>query len=315
MTPHRSIHRALDRANRSVYRIGCVTVELLTSVPEVAAAYRALYGPFAIKEPGTEEDARFQVRVYRKRSWRTGLAHYHIESDVDETFTVRHLSRVMPHVEGAINLCIARTLPRYLLLHAAALTCNGVGVIAPGGPGFGKTTLAAALTSRGWQYGSDEFAMIEPRTGTLVPYPKAFSIKSGACELLRSFGLPIGAAPAFDRTDKGEIRLLPARAIRGNAIAGASRVGLIVFPTLAPGAAPMAMPMSQAEAVFEMTRRCFNLLRFRSQAIEILAEVVRGAHCYRIRTGDLRETCRMMEALADRARAPQGPELPSLSAA
>ncbi|MCB9852195.1 MAG: hypothetical protein H6819_03795 [Phycisphaerales bacterium] len=286
---------------RSTYRIGPVRVTLATSEPRVAAAYDALYAPFRINaaEGGTE--ASFEVRVLRRRSRRTGLSHYHITSDVDDVFTVRKMSRVLPHVEGAVNLCIARFMPRYLLLHAAAMTRDGVGVIIPGGPGFGKTTLAAALTSRGWRYASDEFAMIDGRDGSIVPYPKALSIKSGSFDVLKSFGLPVDAAPTFDRADKGAIRLLPACAIRPDAIASATPIRLIVFPSLMPDAAPVATPMSQAESVFEMSRRCFNLLRFRSEAISLLSRIAKSARSERLQSGDLETTCRIMDRLAESA--------------
>ena len=294
-----SVERATDQ-------IGSVGVTLATPIAEVADAYDALYAPFRMSSARTDE-ASFEVRVDRRRSWRTGLAHYHITSDVEDVFTVRRLSRVLPHVEGAVNLCIARYMPRYLLLHAAALTREGVGVIIPGGPGFGKTTLAAALTSRGWKYASDEFAMIDTVDGSIVPYPKALSVKTGSMDLLRSFGLPVDAAPTFDRADKGAIRLLPARAIHGDAVASSARIRLVVFPALTPGAEPDVAPMSQAESVFEMSRRCFNLLRFRSEAIGILSRVAASCHSYRLQSGDLGATCRLMDRLvqfvaADRRR-------------
>lgn len=293
-----SISRPSNRPMRSTYRIGPVCVTLVTSDRDVATAYDALYAPFRV-EAADGGDASFEVRVVRRRSRRTGLSHYHITSDVEDEFTVRRVSRVLPHVEGAVNLCIARFMPRYLLLHAAALTHKGVGVIIPGGPGFGKTTLAAALTARGWQYASDEFAVIDGRNGSIVPYPKALSIKTGSFDVLKSFGLPVDSAPTFDRADKGAIRLLPANAIRHNAIASPATIGLVVFPALTPESAPSPTPMSQAESVFDMSRRCFNLLRFRSEAIGTLSSIAKSAKSYRLRTGDLDATCRIMEQLTD----------------
>lgn len=287
----------------ATYQIGPVAVRLSCALSHVVDAYRALYADFACPASGSDSTSLFTVRVFRRRSRWTGLSHYHIESDVDDKFTVRRFTRVLPHIEGAVNLCIARYMPRHLLLHAAALTRNGIGVMLPGGPGFGKTTLAAALTARGWKYASDEFAMIDDRHGMLVPYPKALSIKAGSFELLRADDVPVESAACFDRADKGAIRLMPARAFRNDAIASTSRIGLVVFPTLEPGCDPIVTPMTQAEAVFEMSRRCFNLLRYRSRAIEILADIARSARCYRVRTGDLEATCDVMNRLAGPAAA------------
>ena len=306
-------HDSADQGDRS-YQIGPVHVTLSCRLRPVVDAYHALYETFASDARPNDGSAAFDVSVFRRRSRWTGLSHYHIQSDVEDAFTVRRLSRVLPHIEGAVNLCIARYMPKHLLLHAGALTRSGVGVILPGGPGFGKSTLTAALTARGWNYASDEFAMLNDRNGSLVPYPKALSIKTGSFDLLREFGVPVDAAACFDRADKGAIRLLPARSIRRDAVASASPIGLIVFPTLAPGCQPVATPMSQAEAVFEMSRRCFNLLRYRSRAIEILSGIAKSALCFRLRSGDLAATCDIMERLAgDAASRPRAAESKRLS--
>lgn len=289
-------------ANVASYQIGPVGVRFHCAVASVANAYRELNAPYLTDSFDCAQETCFDIYVTRQRSRRTGLRHYHIEGPVEERFTVRRIDRVLPHVECLINLCIARLLPRYLLLHASTVARNGVALIIPGGPGFGKTTLAAALVARGWRYGSDEFALIDPADASVAPYPKALSIKKGSMQLLAERGIPVDRAPTFNRRDKGPIRLLPPHLFRRDVVASRAGAGMIVFPVLDPGAAPSVLRMTRAEAVFEMARRCFNMLRFRGHAIDVLERVTRGAACYRLSVGDLGATCDLVERVFESAR-------------
>ena len=94
-------------------------------------------------------------------------------------------------------------------------------------------------------------------------------------------------------------RLLPAHAIRPDAVAPVAPVRLIVLPQLNAEHAPKMVRISRGEAVFEMARRCFNVLRFRSSAINILEELTRGAACFRMTVGELGQTCRLIERTFD----------------
>ncbi|MCP4513786.1 MAG: hypothetical protein GY824_00965, partial [Delftia sp.] len=47
-----------------------------------------------------------------------------------------------------------------LLFHAAGLAWQGRGLLLPGGIGAGKSTLAAWLASRGWDYLTDELVFV-----------------------------------------------------------------------------------------------------------------------------------------------------------
>jgi HprK-related kinase A len=293
--PTRSIDASPAAKRCATYRIGPVGVRFHCRDASMAKAYCELNVAYATNPPGDADEACFDVRVSRRRSRRTGLRHFHIESNVEDRFTVRRMDRVLPHVECSINLCIARLMPRYLLLHASTVTRHGVAAIFPGGPGFGKSTLAAALTARGWRYGSDEFAMIDPVNGAVDPYPKALSIKSGSVRILAAQGVPVDRAPRFDSRDKGAIRLLPPHLIRRDCVASRAAARMIVLPALTPKASPSFARISRGEAVFEMVRRCFNTLRFRDRAIDVLERLTRGAACYRLTVGDLGRTCELIE--------------------
>lgn len=287
-----------DRAARSAatirhYRIGPVALTLRSAVPGVVDEYHRLYRRHEMPGPSV---GAFRIEVAARRSPRTGRRHFHILANGEQTATVRRKDRILSHVEAAINVLIARHLPRYLQVHASALSWKGAGVLFPGSPGAGKSTLAAALLARGWSYATDEFALIDPDTRRLVPYPRALSIKQGSVAVLRRLGLPVDDAVTCTTDAKGPIRCLDPLRVRADALARPGPIRLIVFPRYARGRAPSIEPMTRAEAVFEMSRVCFNFLKFRARGVELLVDVVRRARCYRLRTGDPDRSCRLVEA-------------------
>ncbi len=292
VSPVASPRRAFTRC----YRIGPVEVELTSRVSGVLDAYHALCAPYLTERVSS---SAFRVEVAARRSPRTGLRHYHILANGREEFTVRRKRQVLSHVEGALNLMVARHLPNLLAIHAACVARGHVAMMMPGAPGSGKTTTTAELLRRGWSYYSDEFALIDPDSLLLEAYPKAMSIKSGAFELLRHRLPPLEHITAHERRTKGFLRCLPPRLIRENVVASPMRPGLIVFPTYQVGASTELEPMSRARAVFEMTRQCFNLFKFRRRAVDILAEVVSRAECYRLVGSDLDDMCDAIEDLAE----------------
>jgi len=274
------------------YRIGPVPVSIHSNVPGALDSYHALYRAYEVAAPFPES---LRIEVAAKRSHRTGRRYYHIRGGDEEEFIVRSRSRILPHVEATINLLIARYLPDYLQIHASAVCRDGAAVVFPGKPGAGKTTLAAALFARDWSYCTDEFALIEPRTRLLFPYPKALSIKDGSLAILAAMGLPIDEQRTYTTDKKGSIRCLDPLSVRPDAVADECPVRMIVFPEYAPGGVPTVEPISRAQAAFEMTRCCFNFLKFRARAVQLLADVVRPVQCYRLRTGNLTRTCELVE--------------------
>jgi hypothetical protein len=66
---------------------------------------------------------------------------------------------------------------RYLVCHSAALERHGGALLLVGLPGAGKSTLALALTRRGYSYLGEEFNIVCPDTFEALPFPKALCIK------------------------------------------------------------------------------------------------------------------------------------------
>ena len=71
---------------------------------------------------------------------------------------------------------------------------------------------------------------------------------------------------------------------------------MIVFPHYDQVAPPEIKAISRAEAVFQLTQVAFNFSKFRTRGLDLLADVVSRARCYRLRNGDLTHACELLEA-------------------
>jgi len=80
--------------------------------------------------------------------------------------------------EWGLNWCIANTAHQYLIIHSAIVEKNGKGLILPGTPGSGKSTLCAALINKGWRLLSDEMALLSLSDGLVYPAPRHVSLKN-----------------------------------------------------------------------------------------------------------------------------------------
>ena len=79
----------------------------------------------------------------------------------------------------------------------------------------------------------------------------------------------------------------PATAIRPGAVAGPCPVVVVVFPRYEAGANTVLEPLGRAEALVELARNTFRFKERGAPELELLAEVARGAECYRLTMGGL----------------------------
>jgi len=285
------------RPEARCYHIGPVPVLLSSALPGVAADFHELYGTYEVQAPTGNE---FEIRVIAKRSARSLRRYYHVVANGESLFAMRNENEILPHVEWAINTMVATRMSQYLQIHASVVARDGRAIICPGRPGQGKTTLAAALLTRGWSYLSDEFALFNPQTQLLEPYPKALCIKAGSFDVLRRMRLPIDVDRVYYKGEKGRVTLLDPLKIRPNIVAGHCRLDMVIFPEVNHSSTPVIANVSRAQTVFELTRCSFNFGKFREPGFNLLADVVEQVGCYRLCCGHLGTTCDLVEAFFSR---------------
>ncbi len=278
------------------FRIGVVPLSIRCACVETMRTFRALYAGFEADPPPPDA---IQIDVRRTRAGRSFRRRYEVWADGTKRFTVWDHNALLPHIELALNWHIMLYLPRYYQVHAGVMEIGGEGVIFPAAPGSGKSTLTAGLLARGWRYLSDEFALIDPETLLLQPYPKALCIKKGSFDVLRGLGVSWRRRGEYVKGNKGRVTFVRPGEIHPQALGAtgglparaACPIRHIIFCDYQPGRSPSMEPISRADAVLRLNRQSFNFLKFRARGIAILSDVARGAHCYQLASGAIDETC------------------------
>jgi hypothetical protein len=172
----------------------------------------------------------------------------------------------------------------HLILHAGGVVSDGVGVVFPGAMEAGKTTLAAGLVRAGLGYLTDEGVAVDRETLRIHPYPKPLSIDRGAWPLFPE--LEPDADLATDAYKDDQWQVAPTD-IHPDALGHSCRIDVIVFPKHVPGGETALEPLGRADALIELAKNTYKFNVQERAALDVLAEVVRPAACYRLTNGDL----------------------------
>lgn len=286
----------LSRAEKHTlhYQIGVVKSQLYTPIRKLRKEYASLYKAFAVTGP-QEQAIRIDVIPVRSRIWHR--KYYEITVNGGARFLPGRYDEILPHVEWAMNWEVPKVMPQYLQLHASSMEIDGFGIIFPGDSGFGKSTLTAGLLARGWKYLCDEFALIHTDTLMLHPYPRAICLKRPSYPVIESLGLKLHARPNYWKGSKGFVGFVNPLEVRPDAIGRVCPIRYVIFPRYTPGAKPALIPVSRAEAAFDLHRVCFNLFGCNALGVDVLASMIRSAQCYRMISGEIKETCELVQNL------------------
>jgi hypothetical protein len=183
------------------------------------------------------------------------------------------------HLVAHITRGAIASRPDHLLLHAAAVSFAGHGVLLPGPSGSGKSLSAAALVMAGFDYLTDEAAAIDPETLEIVPYPKPISVRPTSAQQL---GISL---PALGHL--GSPGLAPSSVLRAQSRGRQVPVRLLLFPRCDPGATSELIPMSRAEALVEVTSNSFNFVDHGGEWMDMLRRLVMQCWCGRLNIGDI----------------------------
>jgi len=133
----------------------------------------------------------------------------------------------------------------HLLVHAAAVSREGTGVIFPASSSVGKTSLAIRLVMDGWGFLSDDIAAIKVDTGSMAPIPRSVGIRHGTLVMLGLDGLDeVGRLPYITG---GQKRLFDAESIRSGCVSSGcnlSHLILLDMPDQGEGAGLLDDPFS-----------------------------------------------------------------------
>jgi HprK-related kinase A len=253
-------------------RVGPVTFRVGSAWPQPVRALRELYSFY----PAAGDVADYTVRLEAAKPWRRWVRpSVRIEGDyMLPDAAPLPLAHGLIAAEMAMNLQMALAERRFLLLHAASVEKDGRALILTGESGAGKSTLSALLGERGWRFMGDEFALLEPATGLLHPFPRPVSLKNEAIGVMEQAVAAERFGPALEGTPKGRIRhLRPAPAAIAR-MEEPARPALILFPRF--GKAADLRPVGPAEAFMRLTQASTNYVALGRRGFNALTGLVRA---------------------------------------
>ncbi|MTW21186.1 HprK-related kinase A [Allochromatium palmeri] len=203
----------------------------------------------------------------------------------------------LPMLEWGLNWCIAKRCHHLLMLHAAVVERNGRALILPAWPGHGKSTLCAALVHSGWRLFCDEFGLVRPEDGALLPLPRLIPLKNESIEVIRSFAPNAHIGPSFHGTRKGTIAHVRPPTESVERMHETARPGWFVFPRWVAGSPLRLEPMLKSEAFLMVATNAFNYEVLGQTSFELVGQMVNDCDCYSLIYSDLDEALKALDEL------------------
>jgi hypothetical protein len=276
------------------YRALSYGFRVRTNIPRAGILLDRLLAPFR----AVISDEVPTYDLVRTNGERLPFSLYIDDSRIQE---VESASSMLDFVLANVTVQAVELMEDFVSFHAAAAAWDRRGIILPGQPDAGKTTLVAGLTQVGFAYLSDEAALIDPDTGLLHPFPRALAMDSHSVDAIP--GLRRKLPPDHDQFMKYRYHVAPDD-LRPGAVGRPCRVQFVIAPRYEAGSVTALEPMSRAEALMMLAENSFNLVRFGGRAVESLQQAMEGVRGYRLRVGSLDDAIRrvldVVEGEADR---------------
>jgi HprK-related kinase A len=282
-------------------RTGPFTNHIQSSIRSVAQGIRLLYADYPLEESRAFAD--FHVLLQRPRGIRRWLRPQTVFSfDGYRPFPPLPLAQAYPMLEWALNWCVYSHTNQFLIFHAAVIEKGGYAVIMPGEPGVGKSTLCAALISRGWRLLSDELALIDTDNLRVTPIPRPVSLKNASIDLIRQFAPDAIIGHETFNTAKGTIaHMRPPR----DSVERSHELPLpawLIFPKYAAGESVQLRDESEGRAFMRIAGSAFNYGLLGFAGFSTVARLVENCRCYDLAYGDLSGAVAAFETLEPPSR-------------
>lgn len=207
------------------------------------------------------------------------------------------LAQAAAMFEWGLNWCIANNSNQYLIIHAAVIEKNGIGVVLPGQSGNGKSTLCAALVCNGWRLLSDEMALIDTVTGLLNPVPRPVSLKNRSIEVIGAYFPAAYIGKAVNDTAKGTIAHMrpPADSVNNSSEVPPLK---LIFPKYADnGLAVELSSVPKGLAFIQLARNAFNYNILGKTGFTAATKLVEQCDCHELKYHSLPEALSAFDEL------------------
>lgn len=278
-------------------------VNIASDVPRLAEDLHQAYADFPLLDATGFCD--FHVSVSHTISLKKPLERQaRFCFDGRELFTRLPAYQAFAMLEWGLNWCIAAHCNHYLSIHAAVVEREGLAIIMPAPPGSGKSTLCAALVSRGWRLLSDELALLDMANLSLYGMSRPINLKNNSIELIRSFAPNLSITPPVKNTSKGTVALVQPpidSVLRRQTPATPSWV---IFPRYVQSSTPALTSRSKASTFITIAEQSFNYDTLHRQGFEALGRMIGMCECSDFEYSNLNDAIQIFEKILMDKRCP-----------
>jgi HprK-related kinase A len=277
-------------------QFGPFVIRMQSDLASFASLAHQLYHHYPLASAAAMTD--FHVQITRPRGLRRWLRPQSLFTlDGQSPFAPYSVEHALPALEWGINWCIATRAHHLLMLHAAVVERDGQAIIFPAWPGHGKSTLCAALIHSGWRLLSDEFGLVRPEDGKLLPLPRLIPLKNESIDVIRRFRPDAIIGPSFFKTRKGTVAHVrpPEESIQRGQEPAEPR--WLIFPRWAAEAPLTLEPIPKSEAFLMVATNAFNYEVLDTSAFRLVTDMVRACDCYSFRYSNLDEAVTALDTL------------------
>jgi len=282
--------------------IGPVCTRVSIEFPSIREEFLQLYHgyPF-LKGPAITD---YYLNVYARNFYRRYIRpQVAVNTLMNNDFVPLPESMGMVAVEMGMNWQVAFGWKSHILFHAGVVEKDGIGVIIPAVSGSGKSTLSAGLAYDGWRFLSDEFGMLEARTGELLPYPRPVSLKNESIAVLKEWvGSDIPFSREYTGTPKGTICYLRPPDASLKAMKEPVKPRLVIHPVFNPDARPEIRPLTKTMAFFRLVRSSANYGDIGAPAFHALSKIAEECISCEITYSSLEEAIQLVNEVVGRCR-------------
>jgi len=280
------------------YPIGPFNLCLKTDIPTFLETFVKMYASLPLINDPCISD--FHIQIKQKKGLRR-LWHPQSIFTVDSVtpFEPYPYNMSYPLAEWGLNWCIAMSAHQNIMLHSAALEYKGIAIIFPAMPGSGKSTLCSALMLRGWRLLSDEFGIIEPKSGKVIPIPRAIPLKNNSISIINDFSEKSILGPTFKGTKKGDVAHLAPTSESFTRQNEWVTPALVIFPKYETSIHCNLSKQEKSLAFVGVTKNSFNYHLTQSRGYKTLSTLIKKCETYDLQYSHLNDAIKALNQLVD----------------
>ncbi|WP_260295707.1 hypothetical protein [Sedimenticola hydrogenitrophicus] len=228
-----------------------------------------------------------------------------IYRDSVAALTCSEAQRLAPLVKGLVWQTAVSTHEFFLDIHAGVVGDEQFAYLFPAAPGSGKTTLTAALTHHGFEFFSDEVALLHGNQFLVEPVPLAICIKDTGMAVLSRYYPQLTDLKLHLRGDGKRVRYMPPPLEALPPTDTLRPVGAIFFPHYSPHQPTKLEPLKSIEALESLLQECLIVdTRLNKEKVLGMLNWIETIPCYRLTVSDLGEACSLVGAISDKLEQP-----------